>query len=206
MSILFTPRLSWSQVLAFAWWSTEQDIAKPTFLDDLRQDPKIAINELAKGEEGKYKDILLKVSNENTRKSINSAANEIMQLAEQDPSDTYRGYLPIPKGSEVGALADLDRKKLTGLLEVGITGILKFNEQADLWADELVEAWKSQDRLIAVLQDPAKNLLHKDNLKPIFPLPDLPRGLKELQIEQLQEFLGDEDHMQHLGGVFLIGS
>ncbi|MBN3879184.1 MULTISPECIES: hypothetical protein [unclassified Nostoc] len=196
-------RQNWSYVLAFAWWSSKSDIV---FIHDLKRDPKSAINDLANGEEGKYGQILLNVPNEETRNKIKSNAQSIIDRSKLQKGEIYRGYLPIPEASEVGALANLDREQLKNLLQLGITGILSFDVQANLWADELVEAWKNREQLIAIQRDPAQNLRNKDTLDFRFPLPDIPNGLKELKIEQLQEFLGDEAHMEHLGGIFLYGS
>ncbi len=108
--------------------------------------------------------------------------------------------------SEVGAIADLEAAQLADLLSKGIAGILEFEEDSELWADELLAAWKDEQQLIAVLQDPANKLIHKDKLSSIFPMPDRPRGLETLEIEKLQSFFGDEDNMQHLGGIFLFAS
>jgi hypothetical protein len=184
------PRSNWSRIVAFAW-------STPQVLNDLKKDPKTTITELAKGGNGNYKSV---------DGDTAQAAKTIQSQTDNDPGESYRGYLPIPNRLEVGALADLDRSRLADLLSKGIAGILEFDEDADLWADELIAAWKDRSHLIAVLQDPAINLIHKDKLKSILPLPDRPRGLEELEIDKLQKFLGDQDHMEHLGGIFLFGS
>ena len=204
------PRSDWSRVIAFAWWSTTEPNTS-VFIEDLRENPKTAIEQLARGKDGKYKDLLSNVEDGDTRGAIVNAALNIQQQANDDPTGDYRGFLPFPSRSEAGVLADLDDDKLADLLRKGIAGILEFDdpdnpEQAGLWAQELKEAWKDEEHLKEILQDPANKLINKENLKNILPIPDRPRGLEELKIEKLQQFLADRDNMEHLGGVFLFGS
>lgn len=188
-----SPRSDWSQILAYVWTQTDNS-QNSKVLDDLRKDPKGTIIKLAEGS-SEYPNI---------DKETNSAAKSIQEQAETSPGEGYSGYLPIPDALE--SLANLDPENLAVLLRNGITGILQFNEQANLWAEELLRAWQDQAILIGIRQDPLKNLLHKDELLKIFPLPDRPRGLDKLSIEDLGSFFDDEDNVRHLSGIFLIGS
>lgn len=187
-----SPRSDWSQILAYAW--TQADNSQNSVLDDLRKDPKKTIIKLAEGS-SEYPNV-----DENTQ----SAAERIQEQAETSPGESYSGYLPIPDALE--SLANLEAENLEVLLTNGITGILQFNEQADLWAKELLRAWQNQEILSNIRQDPLNNLLHGDELLKIFPLPDRPRGLDKLTIEDLASFFDDEDNARHLSGIFLIGS
>ena len=187
-----SPRSDWSQILAYAWTQTDNS-QNSKVLDDLRKDPKETIIKLAEGS-SEYPNV----------DEAKSAAESIRKQAETSPGEGYSGYLPIPDALE--SLANLDPESLAVLLRNGITGILQFNEQADLWAEELLRAWQDQAILIGIRQDPLKNLLHKDELREIFPLPDRPRGLDKLTIEDLGSFFDDEDNARHLSGIFLIGS
>lgn len=185
-------RNDWSRVLAFAW--SNEDVLK-----ELRKDPKETIKKLAGKADSAYQGV------DNDTKT--SALNIILQT-EKDPNGSYRGYLPIPDPLE--GLKNLTKKDLENLLQNGITGILRFDKKADLWAEELHTAWNEPNKLIDIRQDPVNNLIHARELSEdefgIFPVPDRPRGLKELRIEQLEEFLSDQDNMEHLGGIFLVGS
>ncbi|WP_036487458.1 hypothetical protein [Myxosarcina sp. GI1] len=193
-------RQDWSRVLAFAWKNLN-------VLKNLREDPKTIITELAKGKEGMYPDV-----DDYTA----DAANKIKSRTEEDPGESYRGYLPIPDNPFEEMLDKLNQSDLKTLLSKGIDGILKFDQEVDLWAEELLAAWKDRDKLIAIRQDPLKNLIHADQLQKseygILPIPDPPAVItskldtEELDIEDLQNLLGDEDNMSHLGGIFLFGS
>lgn len=184
-------RGSWSQIIAFAW-------LHPNVLKELRKDPKNTIMKLAGKASPPYEDV-----DDQTK----SAAGDIMYNAENDVSEGYRGYLPIPDSFE--ALENLGVDKLEQFLEHGITGILKFDQNANLWAEELDAAWTDRAKLIKIRQDPLKNLMHAEELSNsefgIFPLPDRPSRLEKLNIEDLKGFIG-ENETDHLGGIFLIGS
>ena len=192
-----SPRRDWSQILAYAWTQTDNS-QNSQVLDNLRKDPKGTIIKLAEGS-SKYPNV-----DEDTR----NAAKSIQVQADRSPSEGYSGYLPIPDPLE--SLTNSDSKNLAVLLRNGITGILQFEEQADLWAEELLRAWKDPEILIGIRQDPLNNLLHKDELLKnkygVFPLPDRPRGLDKLTIEDLGSFFDDEDNARHISGIFLIGS
>ncbi|RCJ30327.1 hypothetical protein A6769_33855 [Nostoc punctiforme NIES-2108] len=189
-----TTRASWSRVIAFAW-------LHPNVLKDLRKDPKNTIMKLAGEASPPYTGV-----DEVDHYTKDSAVN-IMNETDNDPLEPYRGYLPIP--DPVRGLEKLDDSELEGLLEKGITGILKFDENAKLWKDELKAAWTNSAKLKAIRQDPLDNLIHKDELLKgdygIFPLPDRPLSLQRLDINELETFIG-EGKMDHLGGIFLIGS
>jgi hypothetical protein len=189
------PKLAWSQILAYAWMT-------PAVLTDLKKDPKETVLELAKGTSGKYTTV-----DNDTKK----AAETIKKQAATPIGGSYRGYLPIPLASEVGAIAHLGIFELTDLLKQGIAGILQFHDpsdknQASLWAEELYEVWHDSDYLELVIQDPAKNLKNRTKLKSLFPMPDRPKALKTLDIEQLHDFFGDQTDMPHLSGIFLFAS
>jgi hypothetical protein len=192
-------RANWSRVLAFAWLNQE-------VLEDLRRNPKQTITNLAMG--GQYINLKGEVKENLDVDGDTAAAASTIERQAADPGESYRGYLPVPNA--VGGLEGTTKENLAALLNNGITGILKFDDEAELWADELHAAWNDSDQLIKIRQDPSKNLRHAKELSNtrygIFPIPDRPRGLEQLKIEQLQSFLGDQDHMEHIGGVFLLGS
>jgi len=196
--ILLQVRGNWSRVLAFAWLNSD-------VLIDLRKDPKNTIIKLAGETNSHY---------QNVDRGTEDAAKNIIVQTEQDGSEAYRGYLPIPDPLKGLENLDLEDDKLEELLEElllkGITGILKFDKKANLWKEELKAAWTSQEKLIQIRKDPLNILKYAKELSEdefgIFPLPDLPSGLENLKIEELQNFLGDEDNMEHLGGIFLVGS
>ncbi len=196
MAVNVLARLAWSRVLAFVWLNEK-------VLDELRKDPKETITQLAKGQDGKYKNI---VDTETANQ-----AKTIQDQTENDPTEPYRGYLPIPD-PPLEEWKQLSSKDLAELLRGGITGILKFDDQPNLWADELLAAWNDPEKLIKIRQDPlgSGNLIHKEELLKskykILPVPDRPRGIDQLNVGQLESFLGDEDNMSHLGGIFLFGS
>ena len=73
-------------------------------------------------------------------------------------------------------------------------------------AKSIQEQAETSPELNGIRQDPLNNLLHQDELLKIFPLPDRPRGLDRLTIEDLESFFDDEDNARHLSGIFLIGS
>lgn len=191
IDILADARLNWSRVLAFAWGNEQ-------VLNDLRKDPKTTIIRLANSQ---YTNVDVDVDTAD-------AAETIREQTEQDPGESYRGYLPIP--NPLGGLENLEQSKLQELLQNGLTGILRFDENAQLWSEELLAVWNDSDRLIQVRQHPLNNLIHTDTLQTsqygILPIPDLPDGLKDLGIEELRSFLGDGDNMSYLGGIFLLGS
>ncbi|MFB2836528.1 hypothetical protein [Floridanema evergladense] len=187
----FAERLQWSLILALAW--KELDILK-----DLRKNPKETIIQIAEGKDGKYG----RVVDDRTE----DAAKAIKKQAEADPEDDYTGYLPIPQPR---GLNKLNVEELEELLENGITGILKCNKNADLWAKALHKAWQD-DLLIDIRRDPLNHLPFVDELLNteygIFPIPDPPESLRELSFENLEGLFSDEDNMSHLGGIFLFGS
>lgn len=189
------PRRDWAQLLAYAW--TEPSY--PEVLTDLRKDPKGTVIELAEGSGSRYP---------NVDNDTQQAARSIQEQAESSPGENYSGYLPIP--APLGGLEGLAPKALEVLIRNGITGILQFDRQAEIWADVLRLVWNDQTLLSNVRIDPLAHLPHKEALLRdkygIFPLPDRPRGLSELQIEKLGSFLSDEDNVAHLTGIFLIAS
>ncbi len=192
-------RANWSRVLAFVWLN--QGV-----LEDLRQNPKQTITNLAMG--GKYKNLKGEVNvNLDVDSATATAASVIKNQSDNDPEESYRGYLPIP--DPLGGLEGITQANLAELLKNGITGILKFDDEADLWADELHAAWNDREQLKNIRQDPLMHLRHKDDLLKttygIFPVPDRPNVLEGKDIEKLSEFLGGET-MSHLGGIFLFGS
>lgn len=196
LSSNISPRSDWSQILAYAWTQTEQS----KVLEDLRKDPKGTIIELAKAS-SKYPNV-----DDDTK----SASKSIQEQAEQSPSEGYSGYLPIPDAP--GKLAELSPKDLEVLIRNGITGILQFESQAKIWSEILHSAWNDPDRQLLnnIRKDPLTYLPRKDELLQdkygIFPLPDRPRGLDKLTIDDLEDFFDDEDNVSHLSGIFLIGS
>jgi hypothetical protein len=191
-------RANWSRVLAFTWLNQE-------VLKDLRKNPKQTITNLATG--GKYKNLKGEVTVIDVDSTTEIAAGVIKKQSDDDPGEAYRGYLPIPDA--LGGLDKITPENLEELLKNGITGILKFDDRADLWAQELLAAWKDKEKLISIRKDPLKHLLHTDDLLKttygIFPVPDRPKALEGLEIGKLSEFLGGE-RMSHLGGIFLFGS
>lgn len=192
-------RANWSRILAFAWLNQE-------VLEDLRKNPKQTIINLAMG--GKYKNLKGEVNaNLEVDSSTATAASVIKNQADNDPEESYRGYLPIPNA--LGGLEGITQANLEVLLNNGIAGILKFDDKADLWADDLHAAWNDPEQLKNIRQDPLMHLRNKDELLKttygIFPVPDRPKVLEGKDIEKLSEFLGGEP-MSHLGGIFLFGS
>jgi hypothetical protein len=185
-------RANWSRVVAFAWMY-------PEVLADLRKNPKQTITDLAMG--GQYKN-LITIDSE-----TQDAANIIKTQTDTDPEEPYRGYLPIPDA--VGGLEKATPANLAALLKSGITGILKFDNQAELWADELLAAWEDPKQLKNVRQDPLQHLHHRDQLLEttygVLPVPDRPKTLEDKDLGELTNFLKG-DIMTHLGGIFLFGS
>ncbi|MBE9224889.1 hypothetical protein IQ264_05340 [Phormidium sp. LEGE 05292] len=185
---------AWSRVCAFAWKHQEKE-KKEGVLTDLRKDPKGTIEEIAKGQNGKYK----------ADSETEAQASTIIKLS-KNQTERYSGYLPIP--NPFGGLAELDPQKVEELLLGGLTGAFKFDEEAKLWADALHQAWNNKELLENIRRDPLGNLPHADELKNseygIFPLPALPsvvyQNLENLDIEQLYEFLVD-DNVRHIGGI-----
>jgi hypothetical protein len=198
ISVLREVRANWSRVLAFTWLHQE-------VLEDLRKNPKQTITNLATG--GKYKNLKGEVTIIDVDSTTATAASVIKKQSDDDPGEAYRGYLPIP--NPLGGLEGITQANLAALLKNGITGILKFDDKADLWADELHAAWNDPEKLKNIRLDPLTHLLHTDDLLKttygIFPVPDRPDALKDLGIEELSKFLGGE-RMSHLGGIFLLGS
>ncbi len=180
------PKNSWSRVCAFAW-------KKPEVLNDLRKDPKGTIEEIAKGENGKYK----------ADPTTAGYANIISRQAQTDATEPYRGYLPIPYA--VGGLEKLSPEELKGLLENGLTGVFRFDERSDLWAEALHQAWNNPELLIKIRKDPLGNLPQANELNNsqygIFPMPDLPEDLKTLTIEQLES----TGAMTNVNGILPLG-
>lgn len=187
-------RNDWSQILACAWNPNNSEI-----LNDLRKDPKGTIVELAKETGGKYQQV---------DDATKTAAKNIKVQAETSPGEGYSGYLPIPQPT--GGVEKLDLKDLEALIRNGLTGILQFDRHADIWAKEFYAAWRDRTLLDNIRQDPLQYLQYKDELLKdkygVFPLPDRPRGLDKLTIDDLGQFLNDEDNISHISGIFLIGS
>lgn len=185
-----SPQKAWARVCAFAWVKTE-------VLQDLRKDPKGTIEEIAKGEDGKYK----------ADSATAEQANTIIQLSEE-ATERYSGYLPIP--FTFGGLEKRSSEELKELLLGGITGAFRFDEEADLWADVLHQAWNDDNLLKEIRKDPLGKLPRANELKDkeygIFPMPEKPRGLEKLEIEELENFLSDEDNVPHLGGIMPPGT
>ncbi len=188
-------RSDWSQLQAYAWSQT----SNLEVLNGLRKDPKGSILALAEGTSPKFPNI---------DSGTKQAAINIKTQAEVSPGENYSGFLPIP--SPTGGLANLDLKDLTALIRNGLTGILRFDQKAELWADIFHQAWNDGELLRNIRKDPLQYLPHKDKLLAdeygIFPLTDLPKGLEQLSITNLENFLNDEDNVLHLSGIFLIGS
>ena len=184
-----TPVKAWARVCAFAW-------VQPEVLKDLRKDPKGTIEEIAKGKNGKYQADL----------ATAGQAKTIIQLSE-NPTERYSGYLPI--AYPFGGLEKSSPEELKELLQGGITGAFRFDESAELWADALHQAWTNEELLKEIRKEPGK-LPHANELKDkkygIFPMPARPRGLDDLKIEQLENFLSDEDNIPNLGGIFPPGT
>jgi hypothetical protein len=187
-------RNDWSQILADAWNPDNSKI-----LNDLRKDPKGTIVELAKETGGKYPQVA---------GATRTAAKNIQVQAETSPGEGYSGYLPIPQPT--GGVEKLDLKDLEALIRNGLTGILQFDRQADIWAKEFYAAWRDRTLLDNIRRDPLQHLQYKDELLKdkygVFPLPDRPRGLDKLTIDDLGQFLNDETNVSHISGIFLIGS
>ena len=108
----------------------------------------------------------------------------------------------------MGGLDRLSEENLRDLLRSGITGTLRFDDKAELWVKVFHAAWKDQELLKAIRQDPLTNLpkvngLNLEELQKskygILPMPDLSSGLSDATIEQL-ESIGFE--MENLGGIF----
>lgn len=196
IGVLQSPRADWAEIFAFAWQNGDP------VLTDLRKDPKKAIEDLARGEYGATSD---------TRE----AAEGIIRQTEDQPLETYSGYIPIPR-PPLNDLSRLSEEDLAGLLNLGLDGVLKFNLQAELWAKVLLEAWRDEDILKAIRQDPLtglRRILDEDQISQlldsdygILPLPNLPNGLDKLEMEDLVAFLGDELNAEHLGGIFLVAT
>ena len=201
MRLLNEERGHWSRVIAFAWTYNE-------VLNDLRKDPKETIIELAKGKDStKYQN----VDDDNTA----FAAGRIQIDAEDNPEEAYSGYLPLP--NPLVGLECLDQSQLAALLRAGIDGILKFEAKADLWAEVLFKAWKDpKGLLVGIRKDPLQYLRKAITVKNtqalqqseygILPIPNRPKSLEKFKIEDLREFLIDQDIMENLGGIFLFGS
>lgn len=189
ININSTATLAWSRVCAFAWKHKEE------VLNDLRKDPKGTIEEIAKGQNGKYK----------ADSDTAVQANTIIELSKTQ-TEKYSGYLPIP--NPFGGLDKLDQQQMEELLLGGLTGAFKFDKEAKLWADALLQAWKDEELLQKIRRDPLGHLPHANELKDseygIFPVPDLPsvvaQNLEKLNIEQLYDFLVD-DNVRHIGGI-----
>ena len=182
------PRLlkAWSRICAFAWKQKEAGV-----LQKLRQDPKNTIIEIANKAYHADQDTVTK-------------AQEIIEIS-SDPGATYSGYLPIPQ--PVGGLDRLSEENLKILFQAGITGTLRFDDKAELWAKVFYAAWQDLDLLNAIREDPVKNLPRVDGLNfeelqnskyGILPIPDLPIGLSDTSIEQLTSVGFDLDN---LGGI-----
>lgn len=192
------PRSDWAQLLAYAWTESQY----PEVLIGLRQDPKGTIIELAKETDSKY---------QNVDEATQQAAKSIQDQADTSPGEDYSGYLAIPDA--VANIDKLDQHDLEVLLRRGITGMLRFDLKADVWADVLLKAWNDSTLLTNIRKDPLAYLPRRDELLKdefykygIFPLPDRPRGLDKLEINKLESFLSDKDNVPHLSGIFLIAS
>ena len=179
---------AWSRICAFAWIQTRNG---SNVLQNLRQDPKNALAEIAKGSEGKY----------NADSDTANRAQVIIDFS-QDPEATYSGYLPIPQA--MGGLGELSEENLRVLLQAGITGTLRFDDQAQLWAKVFHAAWQDPQLLNAIRQDPLANLpkvngLNLEELQNskygILPMADLSSGLSELTIEQLENIGIETDNI-----------
>lgn len=197
-----SPRNDWGKILAYAW---SQPPASPV-LKDLRKDPKATVEELAKGASGRYQPVV---------PDAQAAAQHIMEQVANFPGESYIGYVPVPEPT--GGLETLAEEQLAELISNGLTGLLHFDEQPKEWAKILGALWKdrSLDSLKKFQQNPLEflqtafptelaTLLASDY--GIFPLPNRPRGLANVGIEDLDRFLTDEDNAKHLSGIFLIGS
>ena len=187
---------AWSRVCAFAWTQTTNG---SNVLQNLRQDPKNTVTELAKGTHGKY----------NADSDTANRAQVIIDFS-QDPEATYSGYLPIPQA--MGGLGELSEENLRVLLQAGITGTMRFDDQPQEWAKVFHAAWKDPELLNAIRKDPLTNLPRVNGLNlqelqkskyGILPFPDLSSGLSEVTVEQLEN-INFESH--HAGGIVPFGS
>ncbi|MEM8807048.1 MAG: hypothetical protein AAGF01_13570 [Cyanobacteria bacterium P01_G01_bin.38] len=210
-SSLPSSRENWAQIFAFAWLESNQDFSK-----ELRRDPKETIIELAKGTSGKYKPLLDSLESD-TADLVVDAANEIKKKTDDTPLAAYSGYLPIPNSPfREELLKELNEGDLEKLLDRGIEGILQFQEKKELWAEILLRVWRNSDELKKIRQEPLEGLSSllgeqqarelQDSEYGIIPLPNRPRGLGTLTIEDLADFLGDQDNADHLGGIFLVAT
>lgn len=198
-----SPRNDWGKILAYAW---SQAPSTAAVLNDLRKDPKATIEDLAKGAGSKYQGVI---------KDTQDAAQHIIDQAKDFPGESYIGYVPVPEPT--GGLEKLTEEQLTELISNGLTGLLQFDTQPEEWAKILLALWKDQDlsSLKSFQQDPLKflqasfptelNVLLASEYG-IFPLPNRPRGLDKLDVQELDRFLTDEDNAKHLSGIFLIGT
>jgi hypothetical protein len=198
-----SPRNDWGKILAYAWSQATNSTA---VLTDLRKDPKTTITELAKGSGSKYQGVV---------KDTQDAAQHIIDQAEDFPGESYIGYVPVPQPT--GGLEKLTEKDLEELISNGVTGLLHFDTHPKEWAKILLALWQDSDlsSLKSFQQDPLKflkasfpaelNILLQSDYG-IFPLPNRPRGLDNLEIKDLDRFLTDEDNAKHLSGIFLIGT
>ena len=202
-----TPRMPWARIWALAWLESD----KANLLEDIRKDPKSTITQLKEGTKGEYKELLESLNDTERVNQIIQAADEIIRNA--GSLEEYTGFLPIP--SNPFGKFDLKEDDIKNLLRSGLEGILRFDDQADVWAEVLFAAWGDQDSnlLKDIRQDPEKGLksiLGEQQVKElqeskygILPLPDKPDGLDK-DIEKLTDFLGDEDNADHIGGIFAL--
>ena len=183
---------AWSRICAFAWIQTRNG---SNVLQNLRQDPKNAITEIAKGTQGKY----------NADSDTANRAQVIIDFS-QDPEATYSGYLPIPQAVE--GLGELSEENLSVLLQAGITGTLRFDDQPQQWAKVFHAAWQDPELLNAIRKDPLTNLPKVNGLNlqqlqnskyGILPMPDMVSGLSEATIEQIESIGFETDN---LAGIF----
>ena len=212
----FTSRAAWAQIWALAWLDSD----KANLLEDIRKDPKSTITQLKEGTNGKYKELL---NATNSVDDIIAAADVIIRQA--GSLEEYTGFLPIPSNPFVEVKDELKKEdivnllgkeNIVNLLRSGLEGILKFDDQAELWAEVLLEAWKCPEKLRAIRRDPVEGIkaIGQDKLEMLqnstyglLPLPGRPDGLLDKDIEKLEklkQFLGDGDNADHIGGIFAV--
>jgi hypothetical protein len=201
-----SPRNDWGKILAYAWSQPSQGVQPPQVLDDLRKDPKATVQEIAKGANSRYQTVV---------QDAQEAAQHIIDQVADFPGESYIGYVPVPEPT--GGLETLTEEQLEELISNGLTGLLQFDAQPKEWAKILGALWK--DGSLASLKNFQQNPLEflrasfpaeletlLQSEYGIFPLPNRPRGLEAMEIENLDRFLTDEDNAKHLSGIFLIGT
>lgn len=188
---------AWSRNCGFIWTQTRSG---SNVLQKLRQDPKNTIMEIARGTEGEY----------NADPETANSAQIIIDFSSEDSEATYSGYLPIPEA--VGELNGVSEENLRILFRNGITGVLRFDDKAELWAKVFHAAWQDPELLNGIRKDPLANLPKVEGLNleelqnskyGILPVPDMPSAMSDDTIEKIAS-IGFE--MDNLGGIIPLAS